>query len=106
MSSPNKSFHLRFLFRLAHGLYTHRRWFFYPQAVLMLLCAFYTARYLEFRTSRNDLVGGDKEYHRVFLAFKKEFPIQDDLVVVVESEDPQKSRQFVERLGKKLEGDT
>src|SRR5262249_37790052 len=35
--------------------------------------------------------------------FKKEFQLQGDLVVVVESGDPDKNRQFVERLGPKLE---
>ena len=32
--------------------------------------------------------------------FRKEFPIADDLVVVVESGDLERNRQFVERLGK------
>ncbi|HZI33948.1 MAG TPA: MMPL family transporter, partial [Candidatus Binatia bacterium] len=36
----------------------------------------------------------------------KEFPQQDDLVVVVESDNLEKNRQFVERLGAKLEAET
>ena len=55
--------------------------------------------------SRNDLVGAKKKYHQNFLRFKKEFPTQDDLVVVVESADHEKNRQFVERLGAKLEAE-
>src|SRR4030095_15700955 len=46
--------------------------------------------------------GGDKKYHQNFLQFKKEFTLPDELVVVVESEDKEKNRQFVERLGAKL----
>ena len=61
---------------------------------------------LEFHTNRNDLVGADKKYHQNFLRFKKEFPAQDDLVVVVESESIARNRQFVERLGAKLELET
>jgi hopanoid biosynthesis associated RND transporter like protein HpnN len=54
-------------------------------------------------TSRDNLVGANKRYHKNFMLFKKEFPQQDDLVVVVESEDAEKNRQFVERLAAKLE---
>jgi hopanoid biosynthesis associated RND transporter like protein HpnN len=73
---------------------------------LFALCIFYTVKYLEFDTSRNDLVGSNKKYHQNFLRFKKEFPTQDDLVVVVESENTEKNRQFVERLGVKLDAET
>lgn len=91
---------------LAHAVYDHRRWFFYPHAVLVLVSLLYTVKNLEFITDRNALVGGEKEYHRLFLELKKEFPIQDDLVVVVESEQVERNRQFVERLGARLERET
>ena len=62
----------------------------------------YARFHLKFDPSRDNLVGAGKTYHQNFLKFKKEFPAQDDLVVVVESESPEKNRQFVERLGAKL----
>ena len=96
----------RFLAWLAGAVHGHRALFFWPQLVLCVLCIYYTARRLEFDTSRNNLVGSDKKYHQNYLEFKKEFPTQDDLVVVVESETPEKNRQFVERLGTKLERET
>jgi hopanoid biosynthesis associated RND transporter like protein HpnN len=96
----------RFLFWLADAIYNHRALFFWPQLVLMVLCIWFTIANLKFLTSRNDLVGGDKQYHKIYLEFKKEFPVQDDLVVVIESEEMERNRQFVERLGKKLENDT
>jgi outer membrane protein insertion porin family len=46
-------------------------------------------------------VGSDKKYHQNFLKFKKEFPTQDDLVVVVESENQEKNRQFVLKVAAK-----
>src|SRR4029077_4801274 len=70
------------------------------------LCVIYTFEFLQFDTSRDNLVGANKKYHQNFLKFKKEFPTQDDLVVVVESENPEKNRQFVERIGAKLEAET
>jgi uncharacterized protein len=77
--------------------------FIYPQLAFCALCIVYTVGHLEFDVRRDDLVGANKKYHQNFLRFKKEFPTQDDLVVVVESENPEKNRQFVERLGAKLE---
>src|ERR1035438_9088309 len=96
----------RFLAWLAGVVFRQRRWFLCPQLVLFALSIAYTVKYLEFDTSRNNLVGSNKKYHQNFLRFKKEFPTQDDLVVVVESENAEKNRQFVERLGAKLEAET
>src|SRR5216683_4095459 len=91
---------------LAAGVIRYRKLFLYPQLLLFVLSVAYTVKYLQFDTSRDNLVGANKRYHQNFLRFKKEFPTQDDLVVVVESEDPEKNRQFVERLGARLEAET
>ena len=96
----------RFLAWLAGVVFCHPRLFLYPQLALFVLCIVYTVKYLEFDTSRNNLVGSNKNYHQTFLRFKNEFPTQDDLVVVVESENTEKNRQFVERLGAKLDAET
>ncbi len=96
----------RALTLLARAVFRYRRLFFYPQLVLFVLCILYTKFNLDFDTSRNNLVGSNKKYHQNFLALKKEFPTQDDLVVVVESENPEKNRQFVERLGARMERET
>ena len=97
---------VRILGKLAWLVIHRRRWFLYPQIVLFFICIFYTVAFLEFDTSRSSLVGANKRYHQNFMKFRKEFPKQADLVVVVESEDPPKNRQFVERLGAKLEAET
>jgi uncharacterized protein len=93
---------------LAGAVYRQRRMFLYPQLLLFVACVFITVKYpgIKFDVSRDNLVGGNKKYHQNFVHFKKEFPTQDDLVVVVESENPDKNRQFVERLGAKLEAET
>jgi uncharacterized protein len=92
--------------KLAQAVCRHPRWFVYPQIALFLLGLFYTVQNLDFHTDRNDLVGSEKRYHQNFLRLKEEFPAQDDLVVVVESENLEKNRQFVERLGARLEAET
>ncbi len=91
---------------LARAIVRYRWWFVYPQLALFAVCVYYTVFHLQFDTSRSNLVGKNKTYHQNFLKFKKEFPTQDDLVTVVESEDPEKNRQFVERLGARLEAET
>ena len=103
--SPD-SFLARLLGRLAAAILRHPRRFFWPQVALFFACIAYTVAFLQFDTNRDNLVGGEKRYHHNYLQFKKEFPQQDDLVVVVESENTEKTRQFVERLGARLEAET
>jgi len=95
----------RILGRIADLMIRNRKAFFYPQIILFGISVFITVKFLEFDTSRDNLVGANKKYQKNFLEFKKEFPLQDDIVVVVESENAEKNRQFVERLGAKLETD-
>ena len=75
-------------------------------AVLFVLSIAYTVKYLEFDMNRDDLVGGNKRYQENFLRFKKEFPQTDDLVVVVESDNVERNRQFIERLGAEVAAET
>src|SRR5262245_60889261 len=103
MSSPKPSPTVRLLKWLADAVCLHRGLFFLPQLVLVGVCVWFTIAKLQFRTDRNSLVGGEKPYHKVFLEFRKEFPLEDDIVVVVESDRMEKNRQFVERLAAKLE---
>src|SRR5215469_16360324 len=91
---------------LANAIFHHRSLFIYPQLVLFVLCCIYTAKHLQFDMNQDNLVGANESYHRNFRLFKTEFPGQDDLVVVAESDDPEKNRQFVERLAPRLERET
>ena len=93
----------RMLGKLAWLVIHRRRWFVWPQIALFVLCTLYTIKYLEFDTSRDALVGADKRYHHNFLKFKEEFGGEDDLAVVIESDNPEKNRQFIERIGAKIE---
>lgn len=106
MPEPKPSLSARCLKRLSDAIYQHRSAFLYPQLLFTAICLWYTYSHLEFNTSRDSLVGSDKAYHELFRKFRREFPVQDDLVVVVESEHLEKNRQFVERLGAHLEAET
>jgi hopanoid biosynthesis associated RND transporter like protein HpnN len=100
------SFLARLLAKLAAGVCRHPGWFFYPQIFLFVACVLYTVFFLQFDTSRDDLVGSNKKYHQNYLQLKKEFPQQSDLVVVIQSENIEKNRQFAERIGAKLAAET
>ncbi len=106
MEPTHESISTRLLRRLAHAVYYWRLWFIYPQIILFGLCIWYTVENLEFDMSRSNLVGSGKRYHQIYMKFKENFNVRDDTVIVVESEDPEKNRQFVERIGAKLETQT
>jgi len=97
----------RLLARLAAAVCRHPRWFVWPQVALFLVCVVYTVGHLQTDMNRDNLVGPNQKYHQNFLELQKEFPQQgNDLVVVVESGDPEKNRQFVERLAAKMAPET
>src|SRR3989442_2718528 len=106
MQAPTDSVAVRVLRWLSNAVYRYPRLVFYPQLLLFAVSIVYTVEWLEFDTSRDNLVGADKQYHRNYLRYKKEFIAQDELVAVVESEDMEKNRQFVERLGARLNAET
>jgi uncharacterized protein len=87
---------------VARMVFHHRQFIIYSQAVLFVLSVLVTYKYLKFDTNRDNLVGQNEKYQHAFLAYKTEFPSQDDLAVVVDSENIEKNRQFIERLGAKV----
>jgi len=105
--SPD-SFLARLLGRLATAIGRYPRAFFWPQVVLFFVSIAVTAMYLKFDMSQDNLVSSKQKYHRNYLDYKEAFNSrdEDDLVIVAESEDPEKNRQFIERLGTKLEAET
>ena len=88
--------------KLARLVIRRPKWLIVSQLALMAVCTVYTCYHLKFDMSRDNLVGADKKYHQVFMKFQKEFPVQDQVAIVVESESPDRNRQFVERLAAKL----
>jgi len=106
MTNKRPSITVRLLTRLADSVCAHPRWWIFPQLIFFLLAVLYTVNFLQFKMDRNDLVSADDEGHRAYMEYLKEFPLQTELVVVVESESKERNRQFVERLGARLESET
>src|SRR5215472_5401467 len=86
----------------ARMVFRHKTFIVYMHAVLFLASVFITVKWLDFDTNRDNLVGENEKYQHSFLAYKRDFPQQDDIAVVVESEDLEKNRQFIERLGARV----
>src|SRR5207244_1439278 len=76
-------------------------------ASILLFAAsiFITVRWLGFDPDRNNLIGATESYNRAYDAFKKEFPGEDDIVVVIQGQKPETNRQAVNRLGQVLRAD-
>src|SRR5690242_15078300 len=87
---------------VAEKVIHHRRFVLYSQILLFAVSVVYAIRFYRFDPNRDNLVGQNEKYQHSFLAYKKEFPQQDELAVVVESENLEKNRQFIERLGARV----
>ncbi len=96
----------RLLRAVARVVCQHPKWFVLPQLAVFAVCVVYTAFFLQFDMNQDNLVGADKKYHQVYMKFRREFPGQEVLAVVVESEDMERNRQFVERLAARLQPET
>ncbi len=104
--SFSDSLFARLLRGLARAVCRRPQWFIYPQLILAVLCTLYTAFGLKMDMNRDHLIGPQLRSHQIFLQFQKEFPGEDELVVVVESGNAEHNRQFVERLAAKVRPQT
>jgi hopanoid biosynthesis associated RND transporter like protein HpnN len=104
MTSVGDTLFARVLRALARQVCRHPAWFIYPQILLFIASVVYTAFNWRLDMDKDNLVGGPT--HAVYMKFRKEFPGEDELAVVVESDDMERNRQFVERLAAKLQPET
>jgi hopanoid biosynthesis associated RND transporter like protein HpnN len=92
----------RLLRGLARAVCAHPRWFVYPQIVLALAGVLYTAARLTLDTNRTHLIGTNLPQQRLYLKYRQEFPREDELIVVVQSGQRERNRQFLERLAARV----
>jgi uncharacterized protein len=107
MNSFSDSAFGRFLRRLALAVCRQPGWFVCPQICLSILCLVYTVHWLRLDRHREDLIGRNLKSQVVHRAFEKEFPgVGNELVVVVESGQEERNRQFIQRLAAKVKPET
>jgi hopanoid biosynthesis associated RND transporter like protein HpnN len=85
------------------NLIVRRPWWIVVAGVVLAIAAgYYTSRALEFKTNRNDLIGRDSEYWRLFSEYAKEFRAEEDYIVVVEGDQPRRNQAAIGTLVQKL----
>ncbi len=104
MTWVGDSLFARLLRVLARQVCRYPKWFVYPQLLLFVVSVVYTATHWKEDMDEDNLVGGAT--HQVYMEFRKEFPGEDELAVVVQSDDMERNRQFVERLAAKVGPET
>src|SRR5271156_7200406 len=105
MTSMTSTFFTRLLRAVARMVCRHPQWFVLPQLALFAISVAYTFSALNFDMNQDNMVGAGEKAHEIYMKFRKEFPGEDELVVVVESEDIERNRQFVERLAARMEAE-
>jgi len=74
---------------------------------LAAACILYTRDHLSFKTSRADLIDPSTEYHQRWMNYTHEFgDVTEDMVVVVEADDPRTITHALDDLGRRLESET
>jgi hopanoid biosynthesis associated RND transporter like protein HpnN len=95
------------LFRALMGLiatfvFRHFRTILIVAAVLTLLSGWLTATRLGVLNSVGALIREDSPVNQNYLAYKKEFHVEEEYVVVIRSSDPEKNREVAREVGERL----
>ncbi len=67
-----------------------------------LVCGWYAATHLGFRTSRLHLINPDSEFNRRWINYIDEFGDEDDLIVIVRGDSPRHVPAVMEYVGSRL----
>src|SRR5437588_297824 len=88
----------RYLSRLADFICRWPLAFVIAGVLLAGVASFHTVRHLEFKTSRNDLIGRDSDYWRLYSEYAREFRGEEDYIIVAESGQPVRNRAVIDAL--------
>ena len=88
----------RFLNALANVVCGRPGLLIFLGVVLAIVSGLYTFHSLEFKTSRNDLIGRDSDYWRLYSAYAKEFHSEEDYVILVEGDHPDRNKAAIDEL--------
>ncbi|MBM3463077.1 MAG: hypothetical protein FJX76_13320 [Armatimonadetes bacterium] len=73
--------------------------------VLCVVSVMVTVKGLGFEADRNALIGSQQPYYQEYMRYKREFPAEDDFVIIVTSSEPKINREVVNRIGSILRAD-
>lgn len=73
--------------------------------VAAVVSVLYAATHLRFKTNRLDLVSSKDRYSLLHREYSKEFESRDRIVIVIQSDHPERAKAFAGSLGSRLEAD-
>jgi uncharacterized protein len=88
--------------RIENFAYSHSISVIAVSLIVAVLSVWVTAEFLTFKTGRGDLVAKDLPYVKRHEIFRSEFEDFDGMIVVVEGEDPEQKKNFIEALAHKF----
>ena len=65
-------------------------------------CVFYTCHSLKFKTDRSDLIDPSAKFYKRWLRYTESFGESDDIVIVVEGDNPEKIKEALDEVGGQL----
>ena len=71
--------------------------------ILSTVSVIYTKRNMTFLTGRDDLMPKNSKFHSDYREYRKEFGDQEEIVAVIESDDPEKADRFGRELCARLQ---
>jgi len=101
-ADPPSGFWARVFNRLEVLDYHHPFRVLIVSLVVAALCFWATGQFLEFRTSREDLLSPDLEFQKLFKQYREEFQDFDGMIVVVEGGRPESMKRFADALVSRL----
>jgi uncharacterized protein len=101
-SRDSKNILDRFFARIENFAYSHSYSVIAVSLIVAVLSLWVTAELLTFKTGRGDLVAKDLPYVQRHEMFRSEFEDFDGMIVVVEGEDSEQKKNFVETLAAKF----
>jgi hypothetical protein len=69
---------------------------------LAVVAGAYAVSRLEFRTSRNDLIGRESQYWRNYSEYAREFRDEEDYIILAEGNDPSRNQAAIDALAAAL----
>ncbi|MCS7063631.1 MAG: MMPL family transporter [Methylacidiphilales bacterium] len=93
----------RLLQGLAPQIYRYHGWILVFAVILTASAGWLVATRLKVTNSTNVLIREDSPSHKNYLAFKKEFGVEEDFVIVIQSENVERNREVARVIGERLE---
>lgn len=104
--APTDSWTTGLFARLARACDQHGVAMLVAALLLSVASIVLTVRYLGFTTDRNDVLETRDRFHQNYLALKREFGVDDEIVVVVRGPDAEHNRQAVDAVAAVLSADS